>query len=309
MLHKKLDEVSGKVLKTNSVLGFKGIFNAAAGYVRPPETGSQWWLTTTTIWPCDELIGRRIRDWRRLLGETGHSGTRTQTMRGDHDSLYTGTHSVFPAPLCEWILLRYAGSSGSTILDAFSGGPPRACVAAFMGYRYVGYDIRSEQIDENKKALKRLGIKSNVSFICGDGCDLSETEDNSIDFSLTCPPYYNLEQYSDLPNDLSNLPDYDTFNQAMLKCAHSHIRVLKPGAFVCFVVGDFRMGGNKDENELISFSSDTIRNFKEAGFMLWQSVILSKNFASAACRSTTSWKGSKLIPRHEYLLVFRKRTC
>src|SRR5258706_6043719 len=92
----------------------------------------------------------------------------------------------------------------------------------------------------------------------------------------------------------------------MLNCAKAYFRVMKPGSFTCIVVGDFRCGGNKDENELISFSSDTIRNFRSAGFLLFQTIILSKNFASAAVRASTSWLGKKLVPRHEYLLVFRK---
>lgn len=302
MLYKKYDEISGKVLKTNQTK----LFSAAQGYIRPKEDGSFWWLTTTSIWPVDELIGRRIRDWRRLMGETGHSGERTQTMRSDHDSIYTGTHSVFPAPLCEWIILRYGGPPGSTILDAFAGGPPRAVVSALMGYNYVGYEIRKEQIDENMETIARLGITSNVVYHCADGVLINNSADSSFDFALNCPPYYNLEQYSDLPNDLSNLPDYNTFMQAMSTCAKSHFRVMKPGAFVCIVTCPFRLGGNKDENELIDFPGDCIRAFKDAGFMLWQKVVLSRNFASAAVRSSTSWKGKKLISRHEELLVFRK---
>src|SRR5258706_2882189 len=175
MLFKKYDESSGKVLKHTKILGFKGLFNAAQGYIPPKMDGSEWFLTTTSVWPADELIGRRIRDWRRLTNETGHSGERTQTMRSDHDSIYTGTHSVFPAPLAEWIYLRYAGSPGGVILDSFSGGPPRAIVAALMGFKYVGYDIRQEQIDENTRALGKLGVSSMVSYHCNDGCDLSNT--------------------------------------------------------------------------------------------------------------------------------------
>lgn len=306
MLFKKYDESSGKVLKHTKILGFKGLFNAAQGYIPPKMDGSEWFLTTTSVWPADELIGRRIRDWRRLTGEDGHSGTRTQSMRTDHDSVYTSTHSVFPAPLCEWIILRYGGPTGGLILDAFAGGPPRAIVSALMGYKYIGYDIRQEQIDENIKVVTRLGCESNITFHCSDGTLLDGSADSSCDFALTCPPYFDLEQYSDLPNDLSNLNSYDEFNHAMLNCAKAHYRVMKPSSFVCIVTCPFRVGGNKDENELRDFPGDTVRNFRTAGFMLWQKIVLSRNFASAAVRSTTSWKGLKLVPRHEELLVFRK---
>ncbi len=298
MLFRKFDPESGKVLKNNRTL----LFKAADGYVRPPEYGSLWWSTTTSIWAIDEIIGRRIRDWRRLTQETGHSGTRTLTMRSSHESAFTGTHSVFPAPLCEWIILRYGGPPGGLILDSFAGGPPRAVVAALMGYRYVGFDIRQEQIDEDLKVINNLGISGSIKYVCADGCYLEGLDDNSCDAAMTCPPYYNLEQYSDLPNDLSNLEDYETFNKAMSNCAKAHFRVMKPDSLVSIIVGNFR----DKKGELIDFRSDTVVNFRTHGFIFHQDVILMKNFASSAIRAPSAWKGRKLVMRHEHLLVFRK---
>lgn len=297
MLIKTRDGKSGKTLvRSKSLL----LTDAKSAYTRPPQ-GKAWFQTTTTVWRTDELIRRTVRDWRRLLGEDGHTGERTGTMRADHDSVYTGTHSVFPAPLVEWILLRYGGNPGGRILDAFAGGPPRGCVSAIMGYEYVGFDIRQSQIDENLKALKRLGLKG-ASYILGDGRYL-EGVDGEFDCALTCPPYYDLEVYSDDPNDLSNLGSYAEFNAGMCLSAVSHFDLLKPGAFACIVVGPFR---NKRTGELIDFPAHTAENFREAGFTFWQQIVLSKNFASAATRSTNSWKGHKLVPCHEFLQVFRK---
>jgi hypothetical protein len=119
---------------------------------------------------------------------------------------------------------------------------------------------------------------------------------------LTCPPYYDLEQYSDLPNDLSNLGTYWEFNAGMQFSANAHFKHLKPGAFACIVVGNFR----DKKGEIVDFRSHTVENFREAGFVFHQEVILSKNFGSAAKRSANSWKGLKLVPIHEFLLVFRK---
>lgn len=268
----------------------------------PPDPDKSWFATTTTVWRVDEIIRRRVRDWRRLLGETGHTGTRTQTMRKDHESVYTGTHSVFPAPLVEWVLLRYA-PPGARILDAFAGGPPRAVVAAIMGYQYVGFEIRQEQIDENMATLAELRL-SGSRFILGDGCKLGR-DAGLFDMALTCPPYWNLEKYSDLTADLSNAKTYNDFDFAMLRCARAHRKHMKPGAFVCIVVGPFR---DKKTGELIDFPAHTVENFQAAGFIYWQQVILSKNFASAAKRSTNSWKGHKLVPCHEFLQVFRTPT-
>jgi DNA modification methylase len=191
---------------------------------------------------------------------------------------------------------------GSTILDAFAGGPPRGLVASAMGYRYVGYEIREEQINENNRVLNNLGLLDGVTYINSSGVYLDGAKPCSFDMALTCPPYHDLEKYSDLPEDLSNLGSYEEFNQAMFDCAKAHRRVMKPGAFVCIVVGLFR---NKKTGELRPFPEDTVVNFREVGFIYHQNIILSKNFASAAVRAANAWTGKKLVPRHENLLVFK----
>lgn len=301
MLFKK--QAHGKTLYASKPL----LTSVTQGYIRPPDSGNDWFQTSCSVWKVDELIRRRVRDWKRLLGEDGHTGTRSETMRADHDSVYTATHSVFPAPLVEWILLRYGGPSGGAVLDAFSGGPVRAVVSTIMGYAYTGFEIRQEQIDENETKLHSLGL-SGANFVNGDGRFLdratSDARSEWFDIALTCPPYWNLEVYSTREDDLSNFQTYEQFRAGIAMCAMSHYPLMKPGAFVCLVVGPFR---NKKTGELIDFPGHTIEDFREAGFLYWQSVILSKNFGSACQRSTTSWKGQKLVPIHEHLLVFRKR--
>lgn len=300
MLLRTKDKNSGKTLYSTRTT----LISAQDGYIRPGK-GKEWFQTTTTVWKVDELIRRGVRDWRRLLGETGHTGSRTGAMRKDHDSVYTGTVSVFPAPLMEWIILRYGGSVGGKILDAFAGGPPRAVVSALMGMDYTGIELRQEQIDENKAVLKQLGLKATYYRV--DGTTLTggagTFPKEEFDCAITCPPYWNLEVYSEDPKDLSNLATYDLFDHAMLDCAMAHYPLMKAGAFVCIVVGPFR---SKKTGELIDFPGDTVRNFQQAGFTYWQQVVLSKNFASAAKRSTNAWRGLKLVPAHEFLLVFRK---
>lgn len=293
MLFKSLDANSGKTLVTSKPL----LLPASTGYVRP-GVGKDWFQTTTTVWRVDELIKRRVRDWRRLLGETGHSGERTGTMRKDHNSAFTGTHSVFPAPLVEWILLRYGGPAGGKVLDAFAGGPPRGAVAAIMGYDYLGVEIRQAQIDENQTVMKKLGVKPRYIL---DDARFMDFDEGGFDVGLTCPPYYDLEVYSKDPNDLSNFKTYEAFNAAMAMCAMGYREKVKPGAFVCIVVGPFR----DKSGELVDFRAHTVENYREAGFIFWQEILLAKNFGSAAQRSTNAWKGLKLVPIHEYLLVFR----
>lgn len=297
MLIRTREAKTGKKLaRTQSLM-----LGARAGYVRPKDGTKEWWQTTTTVWRVDEMIRRQVRDWKRLMGEDGHTGSRAETFRADHDSVYTATHSVFPAPLVEWILLRYGGPPGGKVLDAFAGGPPRAVVASMMGYHYTGFDIRLEQIDENTSLLQRLKLDG-VTYVHGDGQYMEGLKENSYDVGLTCPPYHDLEQYSDLPNDLSNMSSYAEFRAGMAINADAYYRMLKPKAFMCLVVGPFR----GKTGELMDFPGHMVEDYREAGFLYWQQIILSKNFGSAAKRATNAWRGHKLVPCHEFLLVFRK---
>jgi hypothetical protein len=298
VLFKTRDKASGKVLKTTRPL----MITPQQAYVRPTEGSKDWWASTTNVWRVDELIKRRVRDWRRLLGETGHSGARNETFRADHNSIYTSTHSVFPAPLMEMILVRYGGERGSHVLDAFAGGPPRGAVSSIMGYNYLGFDVSQKQIDENVALLKKLKL-TGAEYVRSDGRFLSI--DRQFDVAITCPPYFNLEQYSDQADDVSSLGSYSEFNGSMWCCAQAHRERMKPGAFVCIIVGLFR---DKKSGELIDFPSHTVENFREAGFIYHQNIVLTKNFASAAVRAGNAWSGKKLVPIFENLLIFRTPT-
>lgn len=291
----KSKHVSGKVLVKSRPL----LLSPTQTYARPAE-GRAWFATTTSVWRVDELIRRTVRDWKRLMDETGHDGSRSQSFRKDHDSVYTATYSVFPAPLMEWIVLRYAGPVGGSILDSFAGGAVRGVVSTIMGHKYHGVEIRKEQIDENVAVLKKLNLSGAV-FHHTDGRFLDGVA-GPFDASITCPPYHDLERYSSLPQDLSNQATYWQFNAGIAFNALSQFELLKPGAFCCIVVGLFR----DKKRELVDFRAHTVQNFREAGFIFHQDIILSKNFGSAAQRSTNSWLGKKLVPIHEHLLIFRK---
>jgi DNA modification methylase len=267
-------------------------FNKA--YIRPKID----FKTSTSIWHIDEMMKRRVNDWRRLTKEDGHSGLRSELRR---DGIYTGSHSIFPIPLMEYILVRYGGPVGGKVLDPFAGGPPRAIAASLMGMEYYGVDVRQEQIDENMRALKDFGLE-NIHYFHDDARYLT-FDMKDFDVAITCPPYYNVEVYSEDEDDISTFGTYAEFDAAMMLSAYAQFEKLKPGAFSIIVVGNFR---DKEIKSLIDFRGDTVRNFQDVGFLFWDDIILSKNFGSAASRASNAWKGKKLVRRHEHALVFKK---
>lgn len=241
-------------------------------------------------------------DWRKLTKEDRQTGSRTGSFARP-ELLYSGTYSVFPIPLAEWIFVRYGGKAGTKVVDAFAGGPPRGIVAGLLGYEYHGFDVRQAAIDEDRYMAEQLEL-TGVYYHLGDARELkaSTCSADKFDMAITCPPFFNIEVYSEQKDDLSTFATYEDFDYAMLKVAHAHKRVMKPNSFVCIVVGNFR---DKVTDEVIDFRGHTVKNFQRAGFKFWQDIVLATNPGSAPMRASNYWRGSrKLVPRHQYLLVF-----
>lgn len=156
-----------------------------------------------------------------------HIGTDGYSKRCDDG---TSTHkmenyvSIFDPVLCE-TMYRWFCVNGGSILDPFAGGSVRGIVANYLGYRYTGVDIRREQIESNRaQASQILKLGEHPTWIEGDSnvvLDELANQGNTYDLVFTCPPYVNLEVYSDLRGDISTM-EYDDFifslESIMRKC-------------------------------------------------------------------------------------------
>ena len=75
-------------------------------------------------------------------------------------------------------------------------------------------------------------------LINGDARDLSFLPDESIHLVVTSPPYWNLKQYNDNPNQLGHVDDYERFLGELSKVWEHVFRILVPGGRLVCVVGD-----------------------------------------------------------------------
>ena len=118
--------------------------------------------------------------------------------------------SIFDPALCELMYSWFCPKDG-TILDPFAGGSVRGIIAHKMGYKYTGIELRQEQVDSNiEQAKEILPADNQPTWICGDSEEVMKDwswETNHFDMIFSCPPYANLEVYSDLPGDLSKIAD------------------------------------------------------------------------------------------------------
>jgi modification methylase len=75
-------------------------------------------------------------------------------------------------------------------------------------------------------------------LIQGDARDISFVRDASVHLVVTSPPYWNLKQYNENPDQLGHVQDYETFLLELEKVWRHIYRVLVPGGRLVCVVGD-----------------------------------------------------------------------
>lgn len=254
---------------------------------------------------------KRKKWWKSLgiQGELGREAKSNDFKDWIADKEYTtreyktlpSTTSVFDPVLCE-LMYKWFCTDGGTILDPFAGGSVRGIVANYLGYKYTGIDIRQEQIDSNRQqALKILPIQNQPQWLIGDSNKILDSIDENFDMLFSCPPYGNLEKYSDIDGDLSNMK-YEDFLLAYESIIKKACSKLKKGGHAVFVVGEFRV----KKNFCRGFVHDTYRAFEKAGMKLYNDAILSTPIGSSAMVANTYMKNKKLVKVHQNILDFVK---
>jgi polyhydroxyalkanoate synthesis regulator phasin len=215
----------------------------------------------------------------------------------------TGT-SIFDPVLTE-VLYSWFCPQGGSILDPFAGGSVRGVVAGFMGYHYTGVELREEQVTANKRQGHTiLGEHATAEWINADSRNIPDVidQDEQFDFLFSCPPYADLEVYSDDPNDISTL-GYPEFVEAYSDIIKKACDKLKDDSFAVFVVGEVR----SKKGNYYGFVQDTIAAFEAAGLSYYNEVILLTSIASNALRASGQFtKSRKLSKVHQNALVFAK---
>jgi DNA modification methylase len=255
----------------------------------------------------------RVNKWKRLglksdLGRTSMiNGKNSQ--KGYQKIMRQGKHkphegvSIFDPALTE-LIYHWFCPTGGKILDPFAGGSVRGIVANKLGFKYTGVDIRAEQVESNREqALNILEVNNQPQWYCGDSNEVLNTNFNhKFDLIFSCPPYADLEVYSDLPNDISNMP-YNEFMIAYKSIIKKSFNHLKTDGYACFVIGEVR---NKKGN-YIGFVPDTIKAFEEAGFKYYNECIYLNGLAGACLTAGRIMGISKKVKKvHQNVLVFRK---
>lgn len=215
--------------------------------------------------------------------------------------------SIFDPVLCE-IAYKWFSVKGAKVLDPFAGGSVRGLIAGMLGRSYYGVDLSTMQVQANAAQYEELSEKySDIvkpTWINGDSNFIEDLiPDNDFDLVFSCPPYYNLEVYSDKPEDLSNKATYEEFLASYRNIISVVCSKLKQDSFAIFVVSNIRGA----DGMYYDFCGDTIRAFQDAGVGYYNEGIIVNVAGTLPVRTPIQFNATRKFGRqHQNFLVFYK---
>lgn len=269
------------------------IFDARQGYWRVRKNK---WLSLGIKSGCgrkEDLLNKPRDGW----------GGDYDTEKGE--TLWGGAgSSIFDPVLCE-IAYAWFCPRGGEILDPFAGGSVRGIVASYMGYNYTGIELRKEQVEENKRQANGTLEKGNSypNWIVGDSNIVLDSLVGKYDFVFTCPPYYNLEIYSDQKGELSNYSTYEEFLEHYKSILVKSLGLLKDNRFIFIVVSNLR----DSRGFYYNFVGDTIEILSGDDVYFYNDIVFITPYGTLPMRSGRYIESSRKVGKaHQNILVFCK---
>lgn len=290
--------------------------NGLVGPIKPPSRGplaDRFLMSPFSVWNTREGFWQDRRNRWLGLGIKSEEGRDDKLTYAIPETLADGSKgrkveaqtSVFDPVVCE-LAYRWWCPPAGVVLDPFAGGSVRGVVASLMGRKYYGCELRGEQVAANRAQAAQDGLygRWRPKWVEGDSYDTAPACPWPADMIFSCPPYGNLEVYSDHPADISNRNYDDFLDRYRAIIARASTR-LKPDSFVVWVVANYR---DKEQGKLLDFVGDTIQAWEDAGTKFYNDIILVNSVGSGAMRANTNFVrgGRKMVKLHQNVLVFVK---
>lgn len=255
------------------------------------------------------VLDTRTKEWKQrkeywitnygIQSELGREDTQSKTIFWDTPN----SVSVFDPVLCE-LMYDWFSPKGGMVLDPFAGGSVRGIVCEEMNRKYVGIDLSKSQIDANYQQSQK------PTWLCGDSDDeLDKLPESQYDFVLTCPPYYDLEVYTDDVRDISNM-DMDSFDIKYESILQKSVTKLKNNRFYAIVVSEVRepsVTGKYSTGRYKGLVRKTIDMLESAGLEFYNDMILFNSQHQASRVVKTYFERNRKIPSvHQNILIFVK---
>lgn len=269
--------------------------------ISPLDAQQAWWKQRRSEWHAAYDLESTIGRDHLPAASDLRSGIARHVECRHVDGTRGSSVSTFDPVLAE-VMLSWFSTPGDRCGDPFAGGPTRGAVASLLGLTYAGIDIRPDQINANRQWADTHLPNHSPQWRLGDARRFA-SHVPPLDIVLTCPPYFDLEKYSDDPLDLSRATTYPEFVDAIRATASEEYQALKDDRFCIWIVGDVR----DPSGRLRGIVSDTERAHREAGFSLAQSIIYVAPFGTLPVTAARPFSLTRSVARREqHALVFVK---
>ena len=245
----------------------------------------------------------RKRQWKARINDNAEARADATVNENNMDSSFNSV-SILDPVLSEIVVKNFMPKeeNGTNCFDVFAGDTVFGYVSAYLGKKFTGIELRQEQADFNNDRVQEDGLPA--YYHCDDGRNVKKhIKEQSQDLLFSCPPYFDLEVYSDDPNDASNQETFDEFYAILDEAFTNAIDCLKDNRFAVIVVGDVRNKKNGAYYDFIGRVKDT---FMRNGMHLYNEAILLDAIGTAPIRANNQMKSRKLVKVHQNILVFYK---
>lgn len=165
--------------------------------------------------------------------------------------------------------IEFFTKEGETVLDPMAGTGSTLIAALRAGRNSYGIELNPKYakiaqsiIEEERKALGDPVSSLKSQIINGDAAKIANFEFPTIDYVLTSPPYWDMLRargaetqkkrrstveldvtYSDDPNDMGNITDYEEFLEKLVNIYKGLQPLLREKAYLTIIVKNVKKGG------------------------------------------------------------------
>ena len=195
-----------------------------------------------------------------------------------------------------------------TVYDPFAGHNSRMELTYSYKRNYIGVDI-SEKFMAANNEVKEFLINNTlfgsgagtIDLIVSDSKSVKGVKTNTADFSMTSPPYWDIEYYGDEAEQLGSVKTYAEFLENLYAVIKEVHRILKPGKFCCWCINDFI------KNKIFyAYHIDVYALLVKAGFVPHFIYIVDLQSSLQEVFAAGVIAQKRLPKVHEYALVFKK---
>jgi len=236
---------------------------------------------------------------------------------------------VHPAKFPETMaqeFIEFFTKQGETVLDPMAGTGSTLVAALRAGRNSYGIElnpkyaeIAKQMIEEERNNLgeKVEGLTSKV--ICGDAARVFDYPLPVVDYVLTSPPYWDMLRakgsetqkkrrssreldihYSDDPNDLGNIEDYEAFLAKLVGIYEGLKPILRERAYLTIIVKNVKKGG-----KIYPLAWDIGRELGKTYTLKDEKIWVQDNQRLSPFGLGSAWVSNTF---HHYCLQFRNET-